>query len=189
MSSKSPRVYADSCCFIEAVKYRRKLPLSVTADVLADRELDCWFFRRLCDASRDGAITLVTSMLSVAECIHAEENGGPARETKNLFIEFLTSGTVVELIEPDLFVMERARDLFWNDAIKLSGADGIHVATAILENCSEFVTLDNKIGKTKFAAAIPLIGGLGLKVVRPRETSRLPNDYRIEDMFGDTTDP
>jgi hypothetical protein len=185
MSTKPPRIYADACCFIEAVKQKRGLPLSVPQTELANRELDCWFFGRLCDASRDGAITLVTSMLSIAECTHADKDGPPSRETKDLFLEFLTSGTVVDLFEADFFVLERARDLFWNDGIKLAGADSIHVATALLAECSEFVTLDEKINKHKFAAAVPLISGLGLKVVRPRETIRLPNDYRTEDMFDD----
>jgi hypothetical protein len=156
MSTK-PRIYVDSCCFIEAVKHKRGILLSGDAAEKEIREKDCWFFRKLCDASRDGMIQLVTSVLSVSECVHVEEGGTPSKETQDLFVEFLTSGTVVDLVEPDLFVAERARDLFWQDGILLSGADSLHVASALLDGCKEFLTLDGRIKRRqKFATAIPL---------------------------------
>ena len=187
MSSR-PRIYADSCCFIEAVKHRKGLPLSVNPPEAKEREKDCWFFRRLCDASRDGVIQLVTSMLAVAECLHVDEPGGPSEDTRNLFIDLLTSGAVVDLVEPDLFVAERARDLHWQDGILLSGADSLHVASALLDGCKEFVTLDGKITKKKFAAAVPQIQKLGLLVVRPSQTQNLPNEYRTDDLFAGKTE-
>lgn len=183
MSTK-PRLYVDSCCFIEAVKHRKGIPLSGDAAEVKIRENDCWFFRKLCDASRNGAIQLVTSMLSVAECLHVEEGGRPSQETRDLFVEFLTSGTVVDLVEPDLFVAERARDLFWQDGILLSGADSLHVASALIDGCTEFLTLDGKIRRQKkFATAIPLLKNVGLSVLRPSETGNLPNEYRTDDLI------
>jgi PIN domain len=182
MSTRT-RLYADACCFIEAVRHRRGLPLSADGEEAKRRESDCWFFRRLCDASRDGAIQLTTSMLSVAECIHAGEDGAPPQETRDLFIEFLTSGRVTDLVEPDIFVAERARDLFWNNHISLSGADSLHVATALLSECREFLTLDGKIKKPKFVAAIPQLDKIGLRVIRPCETQFLPAEYRADDLF------
>ena len=185
MSTK-PRLYADSCCFIEAVKHRRGFRLSGDPAEIRNREEDCWYFRRLCDASRDGAIQLVTSMLTVAECLHVEESGGPSKETRELFVQFLTSGVVVDLVEPDLFVAERARDLLWNDGILLSGGDSLHVATALLDGCSEFLTLDGKIRKQrKFSAAIPQLQKVGLTVIRPAQTHRLPAEYKTDDLFKD----
>lgn len=183
MNTKT-RIYSDSCCFIEAVKHRRGIPLSGDADEAKTREEDFWFFRRLCDASRDGVIQLVTSMLSVAECLHVEEPGGPSKETRELFVEFLTSDTIVDLVEPDIFVAERARDLRWNDGVYLKGADCLHVATALLDGCSEFLTLDGKIKKqSKFATAIPELKKIGLAVLRPSQTNSLPNEYRTDDLF------
>jgi hypothetical protein len=188
MSTK-PRIYADSCCLIEAVKHRRGLPLSGDAAEVQRREEDCWYFRKLCDASRDGAIQLLTSMLSVAECLHVGEQGGPSKDARDLFVQFLTSGTVVNLIEPDLFVAERARDLLWNDGILLSGADSLHVGSALLGGCSEFLTLDGKIrNHRKFAAAIPLLTKVGLSVIRPSQTSSLPGEYRTDDLFDKNAD-
>jgi predicted nucleic acid-binding protein len=186
MSSK-PRLYVDACCFIEAVKHRREIPLSSDAAQAKARQDDCWFFRRLCDASKDGAVALVTSMLSIAECLHVEENPGPSQETRDLFVEFLTSGTVVELIEADIFVSERARDLRWSDGIRLSGADGLHVATALIEECSEFLTLDRKIAKQKFSDAMPKLKTIGINVLRPSQTAHLPNEYKADDLFPEGT--
>jgi hypothetical protein len=188
MSTK-PLIYVDSCCFIEAVKHRVGLPLSTTdPDEIRRREEDCWYFRRLCDASRDGAIHLHTSTLSVAECLHAGEPDGPSQAVRDLFVQFLTSGTIVDLIEPDLFVAERARDLLWNDKILLSGADSLHVASALIGRCTEFLTLDGKIrNHMKFAAAIPRIAKIGLRVVRPSQTSNLPGEYRTDDLFKSPT--
>jgi hypothetical protein len=166
------------------VKHRRGVPLSGDEEEAKAREEDCWFFRKLCDASRDGVIQLVTSMLSVAECLHAGESGGPSKETRDLFVEFLTSGAIVDLVEPDLFVAERARDLLWNDGISLSGADCLHVATALLDGCSEFLTLDGKIrNQRKFATAIPQLSKIGLVVLRPSQTKNLPSEYRSDDLF------
>jgi hypothetical protein len=144
------------------VKHRRGIPLSGNEKEAKIREEDCWFLRKLCDASRGGAVQLVTSMLSVAECLHIGEIGKPAQETRDLFVEFLTSGTVIDLVEPDIFVAERARDLFWNDGILLSGADSLHVASALLDGCVEFLTLDGKIRKQKFATAMPRLKAIGL---------------------------
>ena len=182
MSTK-PRLYVDSCVFIEAVKHRKGIPLSGDVQEQEIRERDCWFFRKLCDASRDGLVQLVTSMLAVAECVHISEDGGPSQETRDLFAEFLTSGRIVHLVEPDLFVSERARDLHWHDGILLSGADALHVASGIIDGCTEFLTLDGKIRKTKFAAAIPIIRQkTGLAVIRPSETGKLPNEYKTDDL-------
>jgi hypothetical protein len=121
-------------------------------------------------------------MLSVAECLHAGEAGSPSGETRDLFVDFLTSGAVVDLVEPDLFVAERARDLFWNDGILLSGADSLHVASALLDGCKEFLTLDGKIRRQKFAAALPQLRMVGLIVLRPSEAGNLPNGYRTDDL-------
>ena len=184
--STRPRIYVDSCCFIEVVKHRKGIPLSTNDPAeIAIRESDCWFFRKLCDASRDGAVQLVTSMLSVAECLHVGETGGPSQETRDLLTDFLTSGTVVNLVEPDLFVAERARDLFWRDGILLSGADSLHVASALIDGCVEFLTLDGKIKRQKkFASAIPQLKTVGLSVIRPSETGKLPNEYRTDDLVA-----
>jgi len=125
-------------------------------------------------------------MLSVAECLHISEPGGPSKETRELFEEVLTSGTVVHLVDPDIFVAERARELLWNDGFLLSGADCLHVATALLGTCAAFLTLDAKIKKQgKFMTAIPQLERIGLTVLRPSQTTQLLIEYRSDDIFTD----
>jgi hypothetical protein len=124
---------------------------------------------------------------TVAECMHAGEIGGkPHEETKELFVEFLTSGRVIELVEPDVFVAEAARDLRWNHGINLKGADAIHFATAISMSCSEFLTTDKLLKKSgsKFPTAVPQFAALGLMVRRPSETMLLPDNYRQYELEG-----
>jgi hypothetical protein len=128
-------------------------------------------------------------MLSIAECLHINEPGGPSKETRDLFVYFLTSGTVVDLVEPDIFVTERARDLVWSDGILLSGADCLHVASAILDGFSEFVTLDERIRKQKLATAIPQLQAIGIAVRRPSKPVNLPSEYRTDDLFADEKKP
>lgn len=182
------RIYVDSACFVDLVKHRRGSRLASTEVEQRLREDDCWFLRRLCDASRDGAVQIVTSMLAVAECLHVEEVPGPSEETKALFRDFLTSGLVVELVDPDIFIAEKARSLWWDHDIHIKGADAIHVATAMMEECEEFLTLDHRIHneQSKFARAIPAIARAGLKVVRPCKTTILPEQYRTDDFFPET---
>jgi hypothetical protein len=59
------------------------------------------------------------------------------------------------------------------------------VATALLDGCSEFLTLDGRIKKkeSKFATAIPKLKKIGLAVLRPSQTNSLPNEYRTDDLF------
>jgi hypothetical protein len=53
----------------------------------------------------------------------------------------------------------------------------LHVASAILDGCTEFLTLDGKIRKQrKFSTAIPLLRKVGVVVIRPSETGNLPNE-------------
>jgi hypothetical protein len=59
----------------------------------------------------------------------------------------------------------------------------VHVASAILDGCTEFLTLDGRIRKQgKLATAIPLLQQIGLAVIRPSDTGKLPNEYRQDDL-------
>lgn len=176
--SDSPKLYLDSCCFIDLVKFRRGMNLSLDDDTRKSRENDCWYLRKICDAARDGALTVVTSMLTVAECTHVGEAAPPSEETQNMFIDFLTSGMVAQLVEPDIFVAECARALRWTYDIRLGGADAIHMATAQIEGCAEFLTMDETIKKQKVKESIPKLAKIGIKVLRPYETTLLPISYR-----------
>ena len=101
------------------------------------------------------------------------------------------SGKIVRLVDPSIFVAEEARNLFWNHKIRLKGADGIHVATAIGEGCCEFITTDEKITKQgkKFSTSIANISGLGLSIIRASQTSILPEEYRQDSLSFESKKP
>ena len=124
-----PNVYFDACCFIDLIKHGRGLKLASHDDEHSRRQEDCWFLSRLCDASRDGVIRIVTSTLTVSECTHLGDGNPVEQTTKDIINSFLTSGVVVDLIEADIFVAEKARGLLWDHQVRIKGADAIHLAT------------------------------------------------------------
>ena len=160
------RVYFDSCCFIDMVKVDLgKDDLSISED----RKKDVWFLRRLSDAAFNNDIEIITSTLTIAECLHVGD-GQMNDEGK-------------EQISADPFVCEMARDLHWKNNILLRGADLIHIASAMFTDCKEFITTDDRITKQqKFIDALPEIRNLGLKVIRASESKILPNSYRQGDF-------
>ncbi len=180
----APPLYVDSCGFIDLVKHRLHKPLAATDEETNRRMEDCWFLRRLCDAARDGAVQLMTSILSVGECLHIGDIP-PDQTTQDLFHAFLTSGEVVELIEADIFVAEDARRLCWDHGLRLRGADGIHLASAIGTSCLEFLTTDRRIADqaTRFGNAVSKLREIGINVIRASQTQCLPNEYRTDDLF------
>ena len=173
------RVYFDSCCFIDMVK------IDLNKDDLTipeERKNNVWFLKRLSDASFNGDIEIVTSTVTVAECIHFGD-GKIDDKGKDLFMKYLMSGRVVLQVSTDPFVAERARDLYWKHNIYLKGADLIHVASAIMTNCSEFITTDERILKRgKFIDSIPAINALGLNIIQASESKILPASYRQEQI-------
>ncbi|MBU1156455.1 MAG: PIN domain-containing protein [Proteobacteria bacterium] len=177
--TEAVKIYFDSCCFIDMVKYQRN------SDLIREpgRKQDIWFMGRLCDACLAGDIEIYTSTLTIAECLHGGD-GVIDEEVQELFIKFLTSGRVVTTISADQFVAEYARDLRWVHGINLKGADGIHIASSMILNCAEFITTDAKITNevSKFGRAIEALHGAGVKVVRASETQYLPDKYRQDTL-------
>lgn len=129
-----PKLYMDSCCFIDAVK------VTVGDAISADRANDLWYIQHCLKAARAGEIDVITSTLTIAESRRAD--GAPTEEVKRLFNSILVSGKVVLLTQMTQTIAERARDLHWDHGINLGGADAIHVATALTVGCSEFLTFD-----------------------------------------------
>ena len=86
----------------------------------------------------------------------------------------------MKLVQPTIFVAERARDLVWEKGIILKGADGIHVASALEIGCTELLTNDRF--KEKNIENIPRIERLGIRVIHPSQTNLLPSDYRQQKL-------
>jgi len=169
--SSVPRIYSDANPIIELAKFVKK-----THDTT--REHDLWIMRQMLKAANNDEIDLFTSTISVAECVAAGEDWD--REIQEFFVGTLTSGRMFKLTQDTIFVAERARDLRWKDNIRLKGMDAIHVASALEANCTEFLTWDNDMGKSKVAQKRTALAALGLKVITPSMTTLLPTYYRFE---------
>ncbi len=174
------RVYMDSCCFIDMAKMAKITHLNKNTHDPTGRTEDVWYLRRLCDAARAGDIEIISSTLAIAECLHDGNRDKIDDTAKDLFEKYLTSGSVVLPIEAGYDVCVQARDLFWRHGILLSGADQVHLASAIETNCRELITTDEKIQtRQKFHDAIaPIEKILGITVIRASATTILPGKYR-----------
>jgi len=170
-----PRVYMDSCCFIE-------LALHSIGDNEPGRENDIWHLTQLLNAAHDGEIEVLTSILSVAECTHAR--GIVTEDVKTLFKRFLTSGQYLFLIQDTILVAERARNLRWVHNLSFGGADSIHLASAMELRCDEFLTFDGKPH-----AYVQALDSLALRIRFPRDTQCLPGDYRQQPLIPSEPPP
>jgi len=179
--AKNPRIYIETCCLIDymtQIEHKKSLPPD------PDKEKDLWSIQHLLKAARDHEIDLYTSTLTIAECLHCHDEGSPpSEETQRVINSVLTSGEVIILLQADYFAAIEARNLRWKHGINLGGADGLHVASAIRKECNEFATTDPGILKRK-----EQLRKFNLLVINPRETSYIPDKYRIADLF-DGQDP
>ena len=166
-----PRVYMDSCCFIDLAKQAIGLLPSA-------RNLDSWFTWKLLEAHKDREIDVLTSVLTIAECTHADGNSDAT--VRDLFNRLLMSGQYCHLVQPTPFIGSDARDLRWKHGISLRGPDALHVASALFIHSAEILTTDDKITKARTA-----IEKLGLSVLTPAKTACLPLRYRQEEFFDD----
>ncbi len=165
------KTYLDSCCFIDMAKQAiGLLPTNRTQDV--------WYCWKLLEANRDGEIDVLTSVLTIAECTHADGNSDS--KVRDLFTRVLMSGQFVQLVQPTPFIAADARDLRWLHGLTLRGADALHVASGLFLKAAEFLTTDDKIIKNQAA-----IGVLGMQVRAPAKTACLPMRYRQEEIFND----
>lgn len=169
------RVYMDSYCFIDMAKQAiGALPAVSTQEV--------WYCWKLLEAARDREIDVLTSVLTIAECTHADGNSDA--KVRDLFTRLLMSGQYVQLVQPTPFIAADARDLRWVHGIALRGPDGLHVASGLFLKAAEFLTTDVKI--TKHVAGI---GTLGMRVTNAAKTTCLPMKYRQEELLDGKITP
>jgi predicted nucleic acid-binding protein len=176
------RLYIDSCYFIDAIKYRSGFPIDPS------RSRDITYVQECLKAARSGEIEVVTSMLTIAEVRRAgDPNSLPDANVKRLIRSVLASGKIVKLSEVTQGVAEKARDLHWDYGINLSGADAIHVATAIMTECKEFLTVDERRKSPHTYSAE--IAALGVRVIRAADTRLLPLKSIQGDLLSAATEP
>ena len=172
------RVYFDSCCFIELAKGK-------FGKALLDGGKHIWYLETLLRASRAGKIQVVTSTLTVVECVGAGDD--TSADVQHLFMGLLTSGKGgVFLLDPDLWVVERARDLRWKDGLNFKCPDSVHVATALENGCDELLTMDGVGASAKsILKRASELQALGLRAVVPSETLLIPDEFKQHDWVNE----
>jgi len=168
-----PRVYIDSCYYIDVAKGR----LSLTLDPGRDQHIP--FIEKLLLAALNDDVEIWAPTFVIAECLAVEKGDMDVPpEVREMFSRILTSGSPVKMQAVDVFIAERARDLRWIHHIKCGGgADSIHVATALELNCEEFISTNSKRGPLNADAAAKL-AKMGLRVIEAPQTAALPAQYR-----------
>jgi predicted nucleic acid-binding protein len=169
--SELPRLYVESHPLIDLVKVNVGLPPKTGA------EKDAWYLERILEAARAGEVELFTSTLTIAECTHVSD---PTKleMAKPIFLGLLASGkSGIRLVQTTLSVVERARDLRWFSSLKLSGADAIHVASALHLRCDELLT-----GEGKILQSAPLLAPMSLCACAPSATILLPPKYLQDNL-------
>lgn len=154
----------DSTCFIDMAK-------NAVGNLPKRLDNDVWFCKKLLEAHRDGEVQIFTAILTIAECQHAD--GICDDKVQRLFKSMLTSGQFVFLVQDTVIIADRARNLRWTHNLAFKGADSLHIASALEMGCSEFMTTDGPVlSRSKEVVK------LGISIIHPHETSRLPDEYR-----------
>jgi predicted nucleic acid-binding protein len=169
----NPCVYLCAGPLIDAVKTDIAAGGDTRVRVDVTRMDDVFHTKQLLKAARDSLVDVFTSTLTISECRHLGD-GYITEDAKQLFRAMLLSADPIQLVQPDVFICEDARDLTWKHHIsKLRGADAIHIASAITRRCAELITTDGPM-----ISCAPDIAKLGVRVIRARDTALLPDDYR-----------
>lgn len=128
-------------------------------------------------AGRRGDLVVCTSLLTLTECLHVNQEYSD--EVQHTFKVLLSGASGVIPIQPDIFIIERARDLRWVHNIALKPLDSIHVASAIEFGCAEFVTTDEPVLKR-----VNGINGAhqNIQAILASCTDLLPDEYRQAKM-------
>jgi predicted nucleic acid-binding protein len=167
MAANPPKVYCESCCFIDLAKKQH----GVTTDPARDRHL--WFAEQILRAGRAGDLQVYTLTLTTVECLHIDRQYTP--EIQRIFKTLLSGASGIIPIQPDPFVVERARDLRWVHNLTLKPFDSLHVAAALEVGCTEFITTDGGILK-RFDQLNS--ASLGLRAIMAADTRMLPEGYK-----------
>lgn len=173
MKNSRPIVYMDACCFIDVVKQEVGI-------LPTDRTDDAWHVKKLLEAHLAGDVMVMTSMLSLAECValeHRQTDVPP--EVQDLFRRFLTSGKFLVLAPQTPRTGRIAQDLRWKHKVVLKGADALHVATAIEISAFEFISTDDRLRRPNMVQVADQLGGAkGLRFIRAAHTRLVPDRFR-----------
>jgi predicted nucleic acid-binding protein len=131
------------------------------------------------EAHLAGDVSVVTSFLTLAECVAIEPGQSVVpQDIQEQFRRLLSSGQYVALLQQTPRTAQIAQDLRWRHNLVFGGPDALHFAAAIEAGANEFITTDERLRKPKVASAIPVLGAIGLRVINGAATSFLPDSYR-----------
>lgn len=177
------RVYLDSCVLIELVKHKVGAATKQT-----DRANDVSYVDALLEAARANEIDVLTSGLSVVECISVNDKEKELlardlfalanKQTEKFFSGLLESGrSGIKLIQPTSPIQTKARDLRWLWNLSLKGFDSVHTASALFMKCDELLTTDDK-----FFANAEKLSARGLPIRKPSDTKCLPEARKQQNL-------
>jgi predicted nucleic acid-binding protein len=182
--SNEIRVYFDACCFIDMAQVQFKLGLE------KGRDDHAFFCKKFIDAARVREVVVITSMLTLAECICLKDFSknvtDPARklvtdEVKRLFEVMILSGRSGVLpYQQTPATTRKARDLVFDNVLKkkIQAMDRLHIAAALISKCKYFVTTDKDIIENK-----DVLNELGLTVCTADSIKGiLPDKYRQSEI-------
>lgn len=170
--TNKPRVYLDSCCFIDVVK-------ESVGNLPTDRTNDVWYIKKILEAHRAGVLIAHTSVVAIGECVATERGQTSiAPEVQERFRSLLTSGQYVQLLNPTPETQVLVQKFRWEHRLVLGAIDALHFAASLERGCSEFITTDDRLKKNKVTDAIAVLADLNLKMIRASATTLLPDNYR-----------
>jgi predicted nucleic acid-binding protein len=178
MARIKPVIYMDACCFIDAVK-------EVVGILPSDRTDDVWHIKKLLEAHRLGDISVVTSTLSLAECVAVEAGQAVVPEkVQEQFRKLLTSGQYLSLAQQTPKTGRLVQELRWQHHLVLRGADVLHVATALERGAKEFISTDDRLKKSRMVEASTKLTPSGIRFIRASETHFVPDRLRQGEILN-----
>lgn len=132
------RVYWDTCIFYALLKAETKHGPGILAGI-----------RQEFQDFREGRVQMLTSMVTVAEVARGNFEDDPTILEEFKGLRFAPGFLFCDAIFPVMELASEIRDYYYNNPLGENGqfknvglGDAIHLATAIKQEASDFVTLD-----------------------------------------------
>lgn len=127
---KKLKIYCDSCFFI----------------AIFNNETDrCGICKQIIADAQHGKVDLVTSYLTIAECVAPSEGKHHAKKPKTDRVAEFFSHEYIEKFNVDYSIADYARRLQMDIPLAIKPYDAIHLATARLEAVDMMFTYDDKL--------------------------------------------